>query len=167
MEFCKEGARFYIHTRSELGDSATKIHNDLKQVYGDGCCSYDSVARWIRQFNDGRDDLKDKARSGRPSTSVNEGSLTRAAAILKEDRSVTIGYLAIELGISVGSTHTLLHDKLGLRKRCSRWIPHQLTPTRRSTGFQFVVTCSTNLNQMDLNVFQTLLRETNVGYPIL
>ena len=146
MEFCKEGARFYIFTRSELGDCATKIHDDLKQVFGEHCCSYDTVARWIRQFNDGRDNLKDKARSGRPPTSVNKGSLARAEAILKEDRSVTIGYLAVELGISVGSTHTLLHDKLGLRKRCSRWIPHQLTPDQK---MQRVSICRDLLNQFE------------------
>ena len=148
MDFNKESARFYIFTRSKLGESATQIHNDLRQVYGDVACSYDTVARWIRAFNDGRDDFKDKERSGRPSTSVNEGSAARAAVLLKEDRSATIGYLAAELGISVGSTHTLLHDEMGLRKRCSRWIPHLLTVDQKR---QRVAICRDLLNQFEPN----------------
>ena len=39
--------------------------------------------------------------------------------------------------------------------------------TRRCKGFQFFVTCSANSNQMNPKGYQMLLRDTNVGYPIL
>ena len=86
-------------------------------------CSWYSV--YSKQ--DGRDDFKDKGIFGRPSTSVNEGSVARNAAILKEAHSVTIEYFAAEHSISVGSTHILLQDELRLRKRCSRFILHDHT----------------------------------------
>lgn len=147
MDFSKEGSRFYIYTRLQLGESATKIHDDLKQVYGDTVCSYDTIARWIREFNDGRETVKDKGRSGRPSTSVNDATASRAAALLKVDRSVTVGFLAAELDISVGSTHMLLHQ-MGLRKRCSRWIPHLLTQDQKNYR---VSICRDLLSQFEPN----------------
>ena len=98
-----------------------------QQEYAERGGSYDMIAGWIRDFNDGRDDFKDKGCFGRPSTSVNKGSATRAAAILMEDTSVTIGCISAKLGISVGSTPYYCMTSWGSEKKRSRCIPHELT----------------------------------------
>jgi len=39
---------------------------------------------------------------------------------------VTIDEIAIELNMSHGSAYSIVHDDLGYRKVCSRWVPRQL-----------------------------------------
>ncbi|GFU51246.1 histone-lysine N-methyltransferase SETMAR [Trichonephila clavipes] len=36
------------------------------------------------------------------------------------------------LGISVGTTHTIMHQYLNFRKICAHWVPHQLTVKQRN-----------------------------------
>ena len=43
------------------------IHQQLSEVYGQNVMSYSMVVRWVKQFNNGRVNLHDERRSGRPS----------------------------------------------------------------------------------------------------
>ena len=44
-----------------------EIHHQICQVYGDNAMSYGMVRKWVRMFNEGRENVHDEARSGRPS----------------------------------------------------------------------------------------------------
>jgi len=112
MDPSKENIRFYIFTRMKLGFKAKQIHEELVSVYGDSCPSFDTVARWIRHFSAGRESLEDEERSGRPCSSLTRDTVARAEAIVAEDRSITLRFLASELGISYGSAYTLMHNEL-------------------------------------------------------
>ena len=127
MEPTKENIRFYIFTRWKLGVKAMEIHQELDFVFSESSPSFDTVARWIRHFADGRDSVEDQQRSGRPCSSLTRDILDHAEAIVQEDRSITLRFLSLELDGSYGSAHTIMHDKLGRSKRCSRWVPHMLT----------------------------------------
>lgn len=127
MEASKENFRFYIFTRMKLGYKAKDIHSELSKVFGDASPSFDTVARWIRQFADGRESVEDVERSGRPRSSLSKDNVARADAIVAEDRSITLRFLAYELGVSLGSAHSIMHEELGRSKRCARWVPHMLT----------------------------------------
>ena len=53
-------------------ETAQNISRSLKQVHGDGAIDYSTVMRWVKQINNGQDelaksDLCDRPRSGRPS----------------------------------------------------------------------------------------------------
>ncbi|UYV67205.1 CSE4 [Cordylochernes scorpioides] len=50
-------------------NSAKDIHTELCQVYGEGCMSSGMVRRWVREFENGRTDVHDEPRAGRPSVS--------------------------------------------------------------------------------------------------
>lgn len=132
MESSKDNIRFYIYMRMQLGKKAVEIHADLVSVLAEAAPSFDTVARWMRHFSDGRASAKDESRSGRPRTSVTEASVARADAIVREDRSVTLRFLAYELGVSYGSAHTIMHEQLGRSKTCARWVPHLLTADQRA-----------------------------------
>ena len=45
----------------------SEIHHQICQVYGDNAMSDGMVRKWVRMFNEGRENLHDEARSGRPS----------------------------------------------------------------------------------------------------
>lgn len=132
MEPSKENFRFYILTRMKLGLKAKQIHGELADVYADKSPSFDTVARWIRHFSDGRESLEDEGRSGRPRTSLTTETVARADAIVRDDRSITLRFLAAELGVSYGSAQSIMHEELGRRKCCARWVPHLLTDHQRA-----------------------------------
>ena len=43
------------------------IHCQICEVYGENAMSDGMVKKWVRKFNEGRDNMHDEPRSGRPS----------------------------------------------------------------------------------------------------
>ena len=43
------------------------IHHQLCEVYGETIMTDGMVRKWVRQFNEGRENVHDESRSGRPS----------------------------------------------------------------------------------------------------
>ena len=54
----------------KLGKSATETYNMLTAVYGDQCLSRTQVIEWFKKFMEGREDVGNDPRSGRPSTAI-------------------------------------------------------------------------------------------------
>jgi histone-lysine N-methyltransferase SETMAR len=50
---------------------------------------------------------------------------------VRENRNITVREIESTLGIGSSATTTILHDRLGLRKISSRWIPHLLTSEQK------------------------------------
>ena len=95
--------RFYILTSTKLGLKAKEIHGEFADVFPESAPSFDTVARWIRHFNDGRNSLQEEERSGWPRYFFTKEIVARAEAIVTEDRRITLRFLAAELSISYGS----------------------------------------------------------------
>ncbi|GBO31810.1 hypothetical protein AVEN_17141-1 [Araneus ventricosus] len=53
-----------------------EIHRQLVEIYGENVMTDGMVRKWVRQFNDGRTNVHDGARSGRPSV-VNDGLVAK------------------------------------------------------------------------------------------
>ena len=51
----------------------------------------------------------------------------RVGAIKRDDWNITLRFLAAELGVSYGSAQSIMHEELGGRECCARWVPHLLT----------------------------------------
>jgi [histone H3]-lysine36 N-dimethyltransferase SETMAR len=132
MEVSKECARFYVFTRLQLGDSATKIHADLVAVHGNSAPSYPTVARWISKFQGGSHQLSDEGRSGRPSDVTTPEAVGKIRDLLAADARLTISMLSHATGISEKSVHRILHEKLVMKKICARWVPHLLTEEEKN-----------------------------------
>ena len=45
----------------------SEIHHQIHQLYGDNAMSDVVVRKWVRMFNEGRENVHDEARSGHPS----------------------------------------------------------------------------------------------------
>jgi hypothetical protein len=52
----------------KLGKNTTETVQMLKTAYGDQALSKSQVCRWFKLLKEGREDVQDEARSGRPST---------------------------------------------------------------------------------------------------
>jgi transposase len=62
--------RYYIQMRVKLGNDAISIHNEFKIVKVDQAPSYSTIQRWVKHFKEGKQQLKDKAPSGRRITAI-------------------------------------------------------------------------------------------------
>ena len=59
--------RFVIRFLNANNVLPSEIHHQICQVYGDNAMSDGMVRKWVRMFNEGRENVHDEARSGRPS----------------------------------------------------------------------------------------------------
>ena len=103
-----------------------EIIEALQNVYEDSSPSRTVVYCWIRRFKDGRNDLENNPREGRPSTSKNAQNIELVRNFVEEDRQITINEIANELGISFGSSFSILTEDLGFSKLSARWVPKLL-----------------------------------------
>jgi len=75
-------------------------------VYGDNAMSDGMFRKWVRMFNEGRENVHDEARSGRPSL-VNDGLVRKTNEIVRDDRRFTISDLSLHFP---QISRTLLYD---------------------------------------------------------
>jgi len=72
----------------------SEIHHQICQVYGDNAMSDGMVRKWVRIFNEGRENVHDEARSGRPSL-VNDDLVRKVNERVRADRRFTISDLSL------------------------------------------------------------------------
>jgi len=63
-------------------------------VYGDNVMSDGTARKWVRMFNEGRENVHDEARSGRPSL-VNNDLVRKVNERVHDDRRFTISDLPL------------------------------------------------------------------------
>jgi transposase len=66
-----------------------EIHLKLSDVSGEHAMSNSMVSRWVWLFNEGRENVRDDPRSGRPSV-VNEDLVRAVEQKIRENRRFTI-----------------------------------------------------------------------------
>ena len=64
------------------------------QVFGDNAMSDGMVRKWVRMFNERRENVHDEARSGRRSL-VNDDLVRKAKERVRDDRRFTISDLSL------------------------------------------------------------------------
>jgi [histone H3]-lysine36 N-dimethyltransferase SETMAR len=111
----------------------SEIHDRLSRVFGDDCLSRTQVFEWCRRFSEGHSSIDDTDRPGRPLSACSEENVARVEELVNNDRRVTVEEVAEGAGISVGSAHHILHDCLGMRKVCAKWVPKLLLPDQKAT----------------------------------
>jgi len=75
-------------------------------VYGDNAMSDGMVRKWVRMFNEGRENMNDEARSGRSSL-VNDDLVRKVNESVRDDRRFTIFGLSLHFP---QISRTLLYD---------------------------------------------------------
>jgi len=93
----------FLNARNVL---PSEIHHQMCQVYCDNAMSDGMVRKWVRMFNDGRENVHDEARSGRPSL-VNDDLVCKFNERVRDDRRFTISDLSLHFP---HNSRTLLND---------------------------------------------------------
>jgi len=84
----------------------SEIHHQICQVYGDNAMSDSMFRKWVRMFNEGRENFQDVARNGRPSL-VNDDLLRKVNERVRDDRRFTVSDLSLHFP---QISRTLLYD---------------------------------------------------------
>ncbi|GBN82656.1 hypothetical protein AVEN_206709-1 [Araneus ventricosus] len=91
-----------------------EIHRQLADIYGENVMTDGMVRKWVRQFNDGRTNVRGEARSGRPSV-VNDGSATgMAGGVSQQELS---GQMDCRLTVHTIDCEVCSHVMDGFQKR--------------------------------------------------
>jgi len=93
-----------------LQKSAKETHKMLKLVYGDAELTMKMVYNWFERFRNGCELVKDKERSGCPSTSKTQENVERVSEMIRSNRRLTIREISEDLNISYGSVQNNLTD---------------------------------------------------------
>lgn len=124
-----------------------EIHRQLVEIYGENVMSDGMVRKWVRQFNDGRTNVHDEARSGRPSC-VTDGLVAQVNEKIRDNRRFTIRTLCDEFPqISKTVLHEIVRNRLNYRKLCSRWVPKILTDVHKTQRLGSALTFLTRYSE--------------------
>jgi hypothetical protein len=122
LEKCtKEEQCSVIGFLSSDGIKPQEMHRRMKTQYRDACISLQQMYEWDRKFKNEMSSVADADRSGRPHQTAKH-----AEQLIRETHHVT-NEVALELGISHGSAHHIMHDVLQYHKVRAQWVPRQLT----------------------------------------
>lgn len=82
-----------------LNKSASETHHLLQQAYGDEVMSGARVFDWHGRFKEGREDVRDDVRSGRPVTHRTKENMQRIKDLFCSNRQLTVRMMAEELNL--------------------------------------------------------------------
>ncbi|UYV83198.1 hypothetical protein LAZ67_23000160 [Cordylochernes scorpioides] len=89
--------RFCISFFTAKNETEANIHRNLESVYGEECMNIQMVRRWRSWFLEGRQNVHDDERSGRPVTATDNAAVAAVRNVVGADRRVTIDEIMIRL----------------------------------------------------------------------
>ncbi|UYV74376.1 hypothetical protein LAZ67_11003273 [Cordylochernes scorpioides] len=73
-------------------------------------------------FSEGREDVNDEERAGRPSTSTTDEKINEVEKMILANRRITVREVAEDLNISIGSCHSIFFNDLGMRRVATKFV---------------------------------------------
>ncbi|UYV72121.1 hypothetical protein LAZ67_9001875 [Cordylochernes scorpioides] len=98
----------------------------LTVAYGEATLDRSNVYRWYKMFSEGREDVNDEERAGRPSTSTTDEKINEVEKMILANRGITVREVAEDLNISIGSCHSIFINDLGMRRLAVKFVPKLL-----------------------------------------
>ncbi|XP_011705557.1 PREDICTED: putative uncharacterized protein FLJ37770, partial [Wasmannia auropunctata] len=82
--------RYAIKFCVKLGKNATETFQMLQEAFKDDCISRSQSGKWHKAFKEGREEIADEPRSGRPTTTRTNENVDRVRKVLRSDRRLSI-----------------------------------------------------------------------------
>jgi transposase len=111
------------------GLKSSAIWTELQSVYGPQAFSISAVKKWQKRFREGRSDLFDDPRSGRPLAQDLAGAIR---SMLEERPFSSCKSLCRHFRVAKTTCLRILHNDLGLTKLHLRWVPHTLNADQKN-----------------------------------
>ena len=126
MEIWHERFRWMILYDFKFGLTQRQCFERLNAAFGDKVPSKTTIYNWFAEFKRGRIGVSDEPHGHRQKTAVVPEKVDAVRELIEEDCHTTYGQIRASLGIGMKATQKILHDELGMRKLCARWILHNL-----------------------------------------
>lgn len=99
----------------------------LDQEFPGSAPAKSTIIDWYAKFKRGEMSTEDAERSGRPKEAVTDENIKKVHKIILNDRKVKLQEIADIVKISTERVHHIVHEYLGMRKLCAKWVPRELT----------------------------------------
>src|ERR1043165_2234155 len=119
--------RIVIKFLVKEGTPVVEIVKRLKAVFAEETLSTSTIYEWAKQFKEGRTSVDDDNRAGAPRTAVTRDNIAAVDLAIKQNRRISVLELSSNIGVSVGSIDTIIHEHLLFSKVTARWVPKMLT----------------------------------------
>lgn len=137
MELTRENFRSMIYYDFRQKLSQQQCVERMKSTFGKEAPSKTTIYRWFQTFKSGRGSLSDEFREGRPKSVVTPENIDAVREMIEYDRHVTYREIEASLDIGMSTINTILHNKLGVKKICSRWTPQSLTKDQKDARVEW------------------------------
>ena len=85
---------------------------------------------WYKRFEEGRENIKDDQRSGRPSV-VSSSHAAAVKQLLDNDRRITIRDIVAKPDYSYGTVSGIINNQLNMHRIVARWIHKMLNTDQK------------------------------------
>uniref|UniRef100_A0A8C4Q143 Transposase n=1 Tax=Eptatretus burgeri TaxID=7764 RepID=A0A8C4Q143_EPTBU len=103
----------------------------LQEFCGDGTISCTRALEWHKRFKEGREEVEDDPRSGRPSTSRMADNIECVKQMAHRDHRLTVWMIAEELSINKVTVWSIITENLEMRKVCVKMVPKLLSEDQK------------------------------------
>ncbi|UYV69149.1 hypothetical protein LAZ67_6002594 [Cordylochernes scorpioides] len=103
----------------------------LQKAFKDDCITRSQSGKWHKAFKEGREEVADEPRSGRPTTARTDENVDRVLEALRTDRRLSIQQIADTLHMSTFVVHGIVTEDLQMRKVCAKLLPKVLTQDQK------------------------------------
>ncbi|CAF3874941.1 unnamed protein product [Rotaria sordida] len=127
----------HLSVRTALHIEPIVIYNELYTVFVDEVPHLRTVQRWSKRFREGREEVEDEERPGRPITETTSENIEQVRDLINDDPYATIDELEARSGLSHGTVQRIVSDHLQFKKVTARYVAKHLTNSQkaeRSTG---------------------------------
>ncbi|GBN93346.1 hypothetical protein AVEN_38433-1 [Araneus ventricosus] len=127
MDSSRSAQRAIVQFLRAEGKHASQIYRMMKKMYGDQCLARCTIFRWCQRYEAGRVSIKDLPRPGQAYVVTNSATISGGDELMRQNRWIATREIAVELSISKGTLHHIIHKKLGYGKVCAQWVPKHLS----------------------------------------
>ncbi|GBM84094.1 hypothetical protein AVEN_40843-1 [Araneus ventricosus] len=132
MDSSRSAQRAVIQFLRAEGEHVSQIYRGMKEVYGKQCLARCTIFKWCQRYEAGRVNIKDLPRPGQAHLVTNFATISDVDELIRQNRRITTREIAVELSISKGTMHHIIHKMLGYGKVCAQWVPKHLSENQKT-----------------------------------
>jgi DNA-binding Xre family transcriptional regulator len=106
-----------------------------------------TIKKWAAKFKYGCTSLEDDPCEGCPKSATAPEIIEQVHDMVLDDRRMKVCEIAETIGISKEHVGYILHEELGMKKLCARWVQRLLTADQKRTRMKISEQCLVRFNK--------------------
>ncbi|GBM44791.1 hypothetical protein AVEN_148293-1 [Araneus ventricosus] len=117
--------------RAEM-EHASQIYRRMKEVYGEQCLERYTIFRCCQRYEARHVNIKDLSHPRQAHFVTNSASTSALNDPIRQNHRITTSEIAVELSISKGTVHHIIHKKVDHGKVCAQFVPKHLSENQKT-----------------------------------